>query len=101
MELFYRRYASRIQNTFSYRSLDKWYELYLEKGEDVFLDELEDEENFMIFCRRFYDILREEYNICSAGMRDSYEQCKVKFAGDDESYMRELMLAIDSRRRQK
>ena len=99
MELFRRRYASRIQNTFSCRSLDTWYELYLEKGEEEFLDELEDEESYTDFCRRFYEILREEYNICSAGMRDSYEMCKVKFGGDMDAYKHELMLAINSRKK--
>ncbi len=98
MDLFLRKYQRRIRATFSYRSLDSWYALYLEKGEDAFLDELEDQEGFAEFCKRFYDTLREEYNICSAGMYSQYDEFKVKFAGDYDSYRNELMLAIRSRR---
>lgn len=97
-KVFLRRYKSRIQSTNSWLSLDDWYSLYIERGEDEFLDKLEDEERFTEFCRRFYNILREEYNICSAGMQDSYEQCKVKFGGDLDAYENELMLVIRSRR---
>jgi hypothetical protein len=99
MDLFLRRYQRRIRGTFTYRSLDSWYALYLENGEEAFLEELEDEENFAYFCSKFYDILRENFNICSAGMRESYEQYKVKFAFDEDSYRHELMLAIDKRRK--
>lgn len=97
--VFLRRYKSRIQKTHSWLSLDEWYSLYLEKGEDAFLDKLEDEEDFSDFCERFYDTLREEYNICSAGMKESYEMCKVKFGGDMDAYGHELMLAIRDRRK--
>ncbi len=88
--MFLRRYETRIQRLNDFRSLDRWFELYTTKGEDEFLDELEDKEIYNDFCRKYYDILREAYNICSAGMRDYYELYKEKFGYDEAAFRHEL-----------
>jgi hypothetical protein len=89
-KLFLRRYASRINNMYYYWSMDEWYTFYTEKGEDKFLNKLEDEEEYNDFCRKYYDVLREAYNICSAGMYDYYQMYKVKFGSDKEGFEYEL-----------
>jgi hypothetical protein len=88
--LFMRRYGSRIQQTNCCWSKDKWYALYTEKGEAAFLDKLEDEENFAEFCGRYYDLLREAFNIDSCGMYDYYEKFKVEFVNDYNAFENEL-----------
>jgi hypothetical protein len=89
-QLFNRRYASRIINTNCHWSIDKWYALYTEKGEAAFLDKLEDEEEYVDFCRKYYGLLREAYNICSVGMYDYYQMYKDKFGSDEASFRHEL-----------
>ena len=74
--------------------MDEWFALYTEKGEAAFLDELEEQENFTQFCEKYYDILREAFNICSAGMWDYYQLYKVKFDNDDAGFRNELRHTI-------
>lgn len=90
--IFLRRYGSRISALNDYSPIDYWINLYMTKGEDEFLDELEDKEDFNDFCRKYYSILREAYNICSSGMHDYFENYKVKFDYDDAEFRRELRL---------
>jgi beta-galactosidase GanA len=89
-KIFIRRYAVRISKTVTGWTTNKWYALYTEKGEAAFLDKLEDEENFADFCGKYYDILREAFNIDSCGMYDYYDMFKVKFGGDYDSFEHEL-----------
>ena len=46
--------------------------------EDSFNTLVDEEMEYQAFCEEFYDDLREMYNICSAGMRDAYNNMKTK-----------------------
>jgi len=91
--IFMRRYRKRIQSvndwTFAYA-----YKLFKEKGEDHFLQELEDKEEYAEFCEKYYSILREQYNICSAGLSEQFQMYKEKFGGDEQAYRNELRRTI-------
>lgn len=94
-KLFVRRYGKRIQDAGSYDfSLAYGYNLYKKMGENHFLTELEDVEEYSEFCKKYYSGLRELYNICSAGMWDYYQMYKVKFGGDEGAFRNELRLRI-------
>jgi len=54
------------------------YEAYLEQGKKDFESTLNEEIEFGEFAKEFYDDLREMYNICSAGMMDSFQDMKKK-----------------------
>ena len=87
-ELFLRRYGKRIRNTDLYEA--DAFQIYKEKGEEAFLERLEDEEGFGEFCQKYYDLLRERYNACSALMEDEYERFKTEFKKDHSKYSADL-----------
>jgi hypothetical protein len=92
--LFVRRYEVRTNNTNSWRTLDEWFTIYTEKGETVFLNELEDQEEYTEFCKKYYDVLRDAFNICTSGMWDYYQMYKVKFGSDEAGFRNELRHTI-------
>lgn len=92
-EIFMRRYRKRIQSVNDW-TFTQAYKLFKEKGENHFLQELEEKEDYTEFCEKYYAILREQYNICSAGMWDQFQKYKVKFNGDESAYRNELRRTI-------
>lgn len=93
--LFVRRYGKRIQSANHWKlTLTYGYSLYKEKGEDHFLTELEEVEEYSEFCEKYYDILRQAFNICSAGMWDYFQLYKEKFDNDDGAFRNELRRTI-------
>jgi hypothetical protein len=54
------------------------YEAYRKEGKKGFEVLLNEEIEFADFAKEFYDDLREMYNICSAGMVDSFQAMKKK-----------------------
>lgn len=54
------------------------YEAYRTEGKKGFETLLNENIEFALFAKEFYDDLREMYNICSAGMLDSFEDMKKK-----------------------
>lgn len=88
---FVRRYARRIQKCDAwYDSLEESYKICKEKGEDQFLTELEEKEDFQEFCREYYDFLREHYNACSGSMWDSFDKFRNEFNSNYTAYWEHL-----------
>ena len=71
--LFLRRYQTRIEEAETGRSVDKWYTIYVKKGEAVFLTKIENIEKYNKFCSNYYEPLRDAFNIDDDGMADHYE----------------------------
>jgi hypothetical protein len=91
-QLFLRRYEMRIQYLDDYSfTNEKAYKLFKEKGEDHFLQELEEKERYNNFCHEFYDILREQWNACGDLMWDEFN--KMKEIGR-ENYIQSLRKRI-------
>lgn len=95
-ELFMRRYGDRILAVEDYRSMKSWIKLYKNKGEIVFLNVLEDAESYTRFGKKFYDVLRDAWNIDGEGMNDQYQIYKNKFGKNDEVYINELRNTIEN-----
>lgn len=94
-DMFLRKYRKRIMSVNDWKfTLVYGYTLYKEKGEDQFLTELEEAEEYTEFCEKYYDILREQFNICSAGMWEHFQMYKEKFGGDEQAYRNELRCRI-------
>jgi hypothetical protein len=87
---FLRTYGHRIEKLTDYRSVDGWFELYDSEGTRVFLEYLEDEEDFSDFCGKYYAILREAFNIRKDDMNDYYRSYKGNFNGDDAKFQADL-----------
>ncbi len=84
---FVRRYAKRINECdVWYESIEESYKIYKEKGEDQFLTDLEEKEDFQEFCNEYYGFLREHYNACSAMMWDEFESFRTKFDSDYDKF---------------
>ena len=89
--MFLRKYAKRINECDAWQhSIDESYEIYKEKGEDLFLTKLEEREDFDEFCSEYYDFLREHYNACGGLMWDEFELFRSEFDSDYIAYWKYL-----------
>ncbi len=66
------------QVTDLWRTPEKAYRIYVDKGKRAFEDRLNEHIEFMNFCKEFYDQLREWYNIDSVGMHEAFQLMKEK-----------------------
>lgn len=75
----------RFKNTYGnlvliapcYKTYEHAFDDFLELGQDAFEAKLNESVEYSRFCSRFYERLRERYNICSAGMWDEYKKMKA------------------------
>jgi hypothetical protein len=76
-ENFRRTYKTSLRHARDlWYTTEEAYEAYLEHGKKDFESTLNEEIEFSEFAKEFYDDLREMYNICSAGMMDSFQDMK-------------------------
>lgn len=68
------------------------YNAYLKVSDDEFMDKLNEHIDFSEFCKKFYDVLRQEWNACGALMQDEFE--KMKKLGGDDKYIETLRKRI-------
>lgn len=65
------------------------YELYLKISDDEFMEKLNEHVDYEKFCRKFYDVLRTQYNACGAMMYDEFKRWKT-LGSKDEEYIKYL-----------
>jgi hypothetical protein len=96
--MFLRKYAKRINECDAWQhSLAESYEIYKEKGEDLFLTKLEEKEDFNKFCYEYYSFLREHYNACGGMMWDEFELFRSEFNSDYNKYWKHLRSQLEER----
>ena len=72
-----------------WNSKQEAYEAYLKGSEDEFMEKLNDHIDYAKFCKKFYDILREQYNACGIMMYDEFQRWEA-LGSKDEEYIKYL-----------
>ena len=73
-----------------WQSVPAAYDDYKKLGKKEFQKVLNEEAEFQEFCGEFYSDLREMYNICSAGLRNAFNEFKLNNWSFDD-YRRDLL----------
>ena len=91
-EKFLNKYRHLLSDDISclhWNSKQEAYEAYLKGSEDEFMDKLNEHVDYDKFCRKFFGVLREQYNACGAMMSSEFQRWK-KLGSKDEEYIKYL-----------